>query len=149
MTTDLEVFIAVNVLSEANRREHWATKARRVRAQRLAAKLAVREAIFRSSSSESSPDARVKKLRLLQARLRVEPVDVRLEVVRGRALDDDNLVSGLKAIRDGIADALHRSDHQSFGLTFEAPVQRTDSSKSKHGVIASLRLGPAPTRLEA
>lgn len=149
MTTDLKVFIAVSVLSEANRREHWAQKARRVRAQRLAAKLAVSDAIFRAPPYSMEPRRRIQAMRELQRRLRTEPVVVRLEVVRGRVLDDDNLVSGLKAVRDGIADALHRSDRQTLGLTFEPPTQRTESAKAKHGVVASLRLGPTPTGLEA
>lgn len=72
MTTELPLRIE----SVANRREHWATRARRTKAHRLAA---------------------------LAVPVHPLPCVVTLTRVAPRALDDDNLASGFKALRDGIA----------------------------------------------
>jgi hypothetical protein len=81
----MTVTLPIRLLSEANVRQHWAEKARRARAQRLATWGAVRAA---------GP-----------GRLRW-PLDVTITRVAPRALDDDNLRGACKAVRDGIADAL-------------------------------------------
>jgi len=69
--------LPLRIESCANKREHWATRARRTKAHRLAA-LAVP----------------VHPLPCVVTLIRVAP----------RKLDDDNLASGFKALRDGIAD---------------------------------------------
>lgn len=77
------VELPLRIESVANRREHWAAKARRTKAHRLAA-LAVPEHPL--------------------------PCVVTLIRVAPRKLDDDNLASGFKALRDGIADRLGVDD---------------------------------------
>lgn len=84
MTTTL---LVVRTVSESNGREHWAKKAKRVRAQRFAAALTA-QAIL----------------------LQPLPVVVTLVRVAPRMLDDDNLRGALKACRDGIADAFKVDD---------------------------------------
>lgn len=69
--------LPLRIESCANKREHWATRARRTKAHRLAA-IAVP----------------VHPLPCVVTLIRVAP----------RPLDDDNLASGFKALRDGIAD---------------------------------------------
>lgn len=68
--------LPLRIESCANKREHWATRARRTKAHRLAA-IAVP----------------VHPLPCVVTLIRVAP----------RPLDDDNLASGFKALRDGIA----------------------------------------------
>ena len=76
--------LPLRIESVANRREHWAVRARRTKAHRLAA-LAVP----------------VHPLPCVVTLIRVAP----------RALDGDNLQSGFKALRDGIADRLGVADN--------------------------------------
>lgn len=68
--------LPLRIESVANRREHWAIRARRTKAHRLAA--------------HAVP---IHPLPCVVTLIRVAP----------RKLDDDNLVSGFKALRDGIA----------------------------------------------
>lgn len=77
------VELPLRIESVANRREHWTTKARRTKAHRLAA-LAVPQHPL--------------------------PCVVTLIRVAPRKLDGDNLQSGFKALRDGIADRLGVDD---------------------------------------
>ncbi len=76
--------------SAANLREHWAQRAKRVANQRGTLKLVMRP-LFRSQG-----------VRL--------PLTVRLTRIAPRLLDGDNLQGALKAIRDGVADALEVDD---------------------------------------
>ena len=69
--------LPLRIESVANRREHWATRARRTRMHRIAALAVPKHPL---------------------------PCVVTLIRVAPRKLDDDNLASGCKAIRDGIAD---------------------------------------------
>lgn len=84
--------LPIRTVSESNAREHWASKHRRVSAQRTCVELALR--------------ARLSGLRELAL-----PCTVRLTRVAPRALDDDNLRGALKACRDGAADALGIQDN--------------------------------------
>ncbi len=85
-----EVTLPLVLVSEANRRDHYRTKGRRVKEQREHTRL------------------------VLNAALRARPTGVRtVTLVRlgPRAIrDDDNLVSACKAVRDGVADYLRVDD---------------------------------------
>ena len=84
----IAVSIPLRLHSAANLREHWARRARRVKAERGAARL------------------------ILGARPRPPfPVVVTLTRVAPRSLDSDNLVSACKATRDGVADWLGVADN--------------------------------------
>lgn len=83
------VSVPVRTRSEANLREHWAKRARRVKKQRNAARMLVRAAITSRPSGN---------------------LTVRLVRIAPRKLDSDNLASSLKAVRDGVADALGIDD---------------------------------------
>lgn len=82
------VIITQNYLlpSAANQRQHWAAKARQVKRQRESAAMDTRVAIGRRKLSP--------------------PITVTLTRAGSRPLDDDNLKSAFKAVRDGVADGL-------------------------------------------
>jgi len=80
--------------SAANLREHWATKAKRVAEQRALGAMKVRQV------TDAADRAGLLAAGLVVTLTRIAP----------RALDDDNLASAFKAIRDGVADALGIDD---------------------------------------
>ena len=81
------VEMPIRTISEANCRDHWAKKARRVKEQRTLARVLVMNEVGRK-------------------RMLGRPVSVALKRIGPRRLDDDNLRGALKAVRDGVADAL-------------------------------------------
>lgn len=80
----MTVDLPLRIASVANLREHWAAKAKRTKAHRTAA-LAIKPHPL--------------------------PCVVTLTRIAPRALDDDNLRSAFKALRDGIADRLGIADN--------------------------------------
>lgn len=96
----------VAVVSEANRRDHWAVKRKRARLQQEATFLAL---------AGLGKDARD----TLRAAKKVRVTFVR---IGGKKLDSDNLVGAFKAIRDALAKFL-RVDDGSNKLEWEWPVQ--------------------------
>jgi len=84
--------IPVKTISEANVREHWAPKAKRAKAQRTAAWAAT------SNKLENCPPDDDSTLEITLTRL------------GPRRMDSDNLARSMKAVRDGIADALGIDD---------------------------------------
>lgn len=97
--------VSCRVKSEANRRGHWTRAASRTHAQRSAvgALVRVRAARFAGAYSRAV---------------------VGIILVRPRNLDSDNRVSAVKAIRDGIADALGIDDRDEERLAFLPVVWR-------------------------
>lgn len=85
--------IPLRIQSEANQREHWATKAKRVRKHRRSAAWALQ------ATWPLLNDARP-----------ALPCVVTLTRLAPRQLDDDNLAGGFKAVRDGVADWLGIDD---------------------------------------
>lgn len=84
----IEVEMEMKIVSLANMRLHWAAKARLVKSQRQKA--------FNALASVAAPPA--------------PPCTIVLTRVAPRALDGDNLQSGFKAVRDGVADWLGVDD---------------------------------------
>lgn len=78
------VVLPVMTVSEANRRDHWAVKAKRAKRHRFVARAL--------------------------CPLHALPCVVRLTRLSTGTLDDDNLRGALKAVRDGVADALGVDD---------------------------------------
>lgn len=78
----------LRIESEANRREHWRKAASRKAHHRQTARL------------------------FMQAHARPQntPISIKLTRIAPRVLDDDNLASGFKAARDGVADWLGIDD---------------------------------------
>lgn len=81
----LVLVLPLRIVSEANKREHWRYRQRRSKACRSAA-VAVPTGI-------------------------PVPCVIHLTRIAPRRLDDDNLQSGFKALRDGIADRLGVKDN--------------------------------------
>jgi uncharacterized protein (DUF3084 family) len=84
------VTLPIRTESEANLREHWAKKNKRVQAQRQAAKMLTichRQKVKGCNS-----------------------ISVTLTRIAPRKLDTDNLARSFKAVRDGIADGLNIDD---------------------------------------
>ena len=93
----MNIVLHIRTVSESNARGHWSKKAKRAKSQRSVTALVVRSAL---SCSE-----------LIRGyRMAVYPLAVKLTRVAPRALDDDNLRGALKAVRDGVADALGVDD---------------------------------------
>lgn len=84
--------LPIKTISEANCRDHWAKKAKRVKEQRRIAYLTARQHFGILSESCLST------------------IIVSFTRIATRKLDDDNVRSALKAIRDGIADYLQVDD---------------------------------------
>lgn len=78
----LAIAAPIRIVSEANRREHWAARHRRSSSQRAAIWAALLLA------GEERP---------------VPPLTVTMARIGPRLLDDDNLAGGFKAVRDAIA----------------------------------------------
>ena len=96
------VTVRISLPSASNLREHWSVKAKRTKQQRTAAYAALL----------SSPGARelVGAWRIAKANGRVIVAAIGMTRIGQKKLDDDNVRGALKAIRDGIADALGTDD---------------------------------------
>ena len=91
----ISIDLPIRAISEANARDHWRKKAKRVQKQREAACYLMR--------------GRFNRLSISLPRLRGSFV-VKLTRIGPKELDGDNLQSALKAVRDGVADALRIDD---------------------------------------
>jgi len=102
------VVVPMRLPSVANLREHWAVKMRRARAQRFAGRVAG-----------------------TGARLVVpSPWAVTLTRISPRPLDSDNLEMALKAVRDGVADALELVSDRSPDATWKCEQRRGGPGES-------------------
>lgn len=93
---NINIHLPITTFSEANRKDHWSEKAPRARLQRQAALLAVRPAILLCYTRKELTAA--------------GHITIKLTRAAPRTMDGDNLQRALKAIRDGIADALEIDD---------------------------------------
>lgn len=96
MPGSIEIEIPVRTFSEANMRDHWRKRAERARGQR---DLACKTALTHPRWSRVKYNAKY--------------YGCTIELIRmgkTKKMDDDNLVRSLKAVRDGIADALLLDD---------------------------------------
>ena len=91
MNDEFSIVIDVKTVSEANRRTHWRDRQRRAKRQRALAAWTL-QSKCRSVSM---------------------PLTVTLTRIAPGKLDDDNLQSALKAVRDGVADAIGVDDGDS------------------------------------
>jgi hypothetical protein len=85
----IEIELPLRTVSEANVRCHWAERSRRVKKHRTLTALRLRAPLWNH---------------------RLPAVVVLTRLAPSKGLDDDNLRSALKAVRDGIADALQVDD---------------------------------------
>lgn len=92
--------LPIRVISEANGREHWARKAARAKLHRSTARVAM-------NLLNPTFDRVYDRFWLYDDRVKLT---VTLTRIAPRVLDSDNLASGFKATRDGIADWLGIDD---------------------------------------
>lgn len=90
MTREFNICLPFRTVTESNANGHWRTKARRARAQRGGTKLVVAAN--------------------LGGRNLWPPIVVTFTRISPGTLDDDNLSSSMKHVRDGIADAFGIDD---------------------------------------
>lgn len=121
---ELYALISIKTVSEANKRSHWAARAKRVKAQREAAFLYVLSARRRSELGDLKPP---------------KSAVVTLTRVAPRTLDGDNVQSALKAIRDGVADALGVNDGDPH-VTWKY-AQRRGMMPNEYAVAINICLG--------
>ena len=87
----IDLTLKIKTVSEANTREHWATKAKRAKGQRKMAGMGLSMSLMFEGKHEL-------------------PLAISFTRVGKKALDSDNLQSSMKAVRDGVADALGIND---------------------------------------
>ena len=87
----MTVLLPLRTVSVTNLREHWSARAVRAKSHRMIAKTEVVAALRGSRRHD-------------------RVTTVTLTRLAPRALDGDNLQAALKAVRDGVADALKLSD---------------------------------------
>ena len=119
----IAVTYAEKIESEANGREHWRPKAARVKRQRLMAWA---------------------NLRTLERPAFLGPVTISLTRIAPRELDGDNLQSGFKATRDGVADWLGVDDGDKR-LTWEYHQKRG----AAHYYGVEIKVSSIPEALDA
>lgn len=96
---EVDFTLHLKTVAESNRREHWASRARRVKQHRTAARSAM-QAYGNMLYARSG-------FRLISE---CEHIYVTMSRAGVRRLDSDNLSGSFKAIRDGIADAIGIDD---------------------------------------
>lgn len=89
--------------SEPNTRGHWSARHKRAAEQRAATGLMLNLARWAITETLNADPAK-------QSRLTVTLTRVRPIKPKARALDTDNLAASLKAVRDGVADAIGLDD---------------------------------------
>ena len=111
----VEVDIPIRTVSEANGREHWAVKAKRVKLHRNTAFMVLRMALRGAKPL---------------------PATITLTRMSPRLLDDDNLRQALKATRDGIADL--------FGVDDRSPLIRWEYDQKQASKYHAVRVTVEP-----
>lgn len=99
MSTVVDITMSLRTVSALNAREHWAAKARRVKAERAATDVAL----------SAGPGWRIQQ-RLRRRLTRGGQLVVLLERESRGALDDDNLRAAFKGVRDQVAEWLGVDD---------------------------------------
>lgn len=113
------VKLPLRLVSLTNQREHWATKARRAKAQRTPVALTLRAWLVGKKP----------------------PLEIMICRVAPRALDGDNLQAACKHVRDGVADALGVDDGHP-GLTWRYEQHR--GGPKEYAVIIEIAPPDAP-----
>ena len=130
--TALTIEVPIKTVSEANRsrHEHWGSTARRVKQQRNATRLLVRAALNNINEPETWLP---------------QPVAVTLIRFGPKKLDDDNLGTALKAVQDGVADALGIDDGDVDQIWF---YHDQVYGESEYKVVIKIDLGESKVRDE-
>lgn len=117
---DAVAVIPLHTVSENNQREHWATKAKRVATHRNSTKIVVGMSLLKFRNVPTH---------------RTGFTVVQLTRHSPRLLDGDNLNGALKAVRDGVADALKFGDDRESSTLAWLYEQRHHAT---HEVVVSI-----------
>ena len=117
MTSHFNLYVPVELVSEANQREHWAVKSKRKKRQRELVRLYWKLA--------GSP--------MVEAPIRMKLV--RLHTSRRKIRDFDNLVSSFKAVIDEVSELLGVNDS-----TIRWPELRTEAFSQRQAVQMGCRI---------
>lgn len=121
---DVALFVACRPVSEANRREHWASRARRQAQIRTLFRMTTNHRLVWSLYEAKDEGAH----RMRRALERLKPIACGMTLRVPRRFDNDNAQSAAKAARDGIAEALGRDDGVGATLHF-LPVEQEIAAK--------------------
>ncbi len=124
----LALELPLMTVSEANARSHFHERARRAAAQRTGAYMALTTPLRRAGFTAWAIGADTRETSVL-----VYPLVVRMTRLSRGELDDDNLRGALKAVRDGIADALGLKSDRDPRVEWRYAQDRA-SKKMPHGV---------------
>lgn len=128
----LRFAIPVKTISESNRRCHWSERAKRVSAQRKAAGIYTYQAAMWTAGFRCLPKQVI-------GRSPTGRLTIHMTRVSPGILDDDNLRSALKGVRDGIATSLGVDDgHDS--LRWEYAQRRGKQEEYAVEVVITPRL---------
>jgi len=92
----ITVTLPIRLVSEANRRDHWAAKAKRVASQRRLVKMALW--------------AKTRMCRVYEKSLAGYAYEITLTRIGPRTLDSDNIQGAFKGVRDQIAECIGVDD---------------------------------------
>ncbi len=124
----LSLSMSLRLVAETNKREHWATKARRVKAQRLATAWALSAQRFSRA--------------MVQAVTREYGLVVTIRRVAPRSLDPlENLPASMKAVADEIAEWVGEDDRKGSRLRFVPDQPR--GGVGEYSVEIEMRAAPA------
>jgi hypothetical protein len=123
---DLWALLPVYTLSEANRasHEHWRVRQQRARSQRTTTRSLMHHALGFWG----------------EPWITRSPVTITLVRISPRPLDDDNLASSQKAVRDGIADALNGGEDRSPRIVWR--YEQEKGAPNTYGVRVLIRPRP-------
>ena len=137
------VRLPLHLVSEANARDSRFVKARRVAEQRWLVRQFVRTRLYDACSKGARLEDDLADLEedvaagRLSSGWQIDRWSVLMTRIAPRALDSDNLVSSMKAVRDGIADALGHDDRDAR-IAWECAQRRPTPSDNAvvhgHGV---------------
>lgn len=118
----IEYFIPVKTKSEANMREHWAVKRKRTSKQRKMGMLLTRNALNLYGFGQR------------------KGLQITLTRIGARKLDSDNLAGSMKAVRDGIADALGINDGDESAAVWCYSQKTMKEAKMEPCVVVKIEL---------
>lgn len=121
---DLEFFVACRPISEANKREHWASRARRQAQIRMLFRMSANRKLAWDMYQAKDEGA----LRMRRALETLQPIACGMTLRVPRRFDSDNAQGAAKAARDGVAEALGRDDGVGATLHF-LPVEQEIASE--------------------
>lgn len=138
----IELACKVVTKSNANSREHYRVKAKRIAAERAKVGEALEAVLRWEQPSFVSADSKMNGFGRQSFKLHTPVIIKMIRVAPSKGLDDDNLYSALKGVRDSIAEVLGFKDDSTQMLKFEVG-QKT--CKKREGYMVEVTIQPYRT----